>query len=427
MSQKLSLKSDFFKYVLILVSGTASAQIISYALSIPIFRYFYVPEEGAELGIFMRIAGVGAAIATFRYEMALPIPKSNAHSFRLYRVAFVITMIATFASVVIFAVTAAFTGTDRVLYWLMLPLTIFFMAFHAIGTNWAIRFKQFKDISYTRFGNSLLGNGSKLFFGWMGVGYMGLIFGTIVGYAVSSFWFLREFFRSKKTYKIPSRSPRNYAIAKQYFEYPKINLPHVLLDLGRDLLVAAIILGFFSKHDYGLFDHSYRMLLVPMVFFGQAIGQVFFQRAADKVNQKQIVLPDMISSIRILTLASIIPFTTLFFFGEELFGFVFGDEWREAGYYSEIMTPWFMVNFVSSPITSLPLVLGKQKEFFHLAIFGSALIIGAISIPYLVFGADLVTSLWVLSISQVFYKLFLIFKLFTFAKEADAKIELNEN
>ena len=94
----------------------------------------------------------------------------------------------------------------------------------------------------------------------------------------------------------------------------------------------------------------------------------------------------------------------------------------DLGFYSEIMTPWFMVNFVSSPITSLPLVLGKQKEFFHLAIFGSILIIGTISIPHLVFGADLVLSLWVLSISQVFYKLFLIFKLFSFAKEADAKI-----
>ena len=50
------------------MSGTLLAQIINLGLSVILYQYIYDPEEAAELGLFARIIGVGAAIATARYD-----------------------------------------------------------------------------------------------------------------------------------------------------------------------------------------------------------------------------------------------------------------------------------------------------------------------------------------------------------------------
>ena len=64
----------------------------------------------------------------------------------------------------------------------------------------------------------------------------------------------------------------------------------------------------------------------------------------------------------------IIPFIILGFSGEYIFAFIFGSEWGDAGIYAQIMAPWMFVNFISSPVSQIPLVFHKQKEFFYLSI-----------------------------------------------------------
>jgi teichuronic acid exporter len=90
-------------------------------------------------------------------------------------------------------------------------------------------------------------------------------------------------------------------------------LPHAIMDLSRDLLMAVLILELFSKEDFGLYDHSYRMLRLPLVFVGVAIGQVFFQRCAEMYNQGQDITHLIKKAIRTLTLLSIVPFGFIFF------------------------------------------------------------------------------------------------------------------
>ncbi len=44
----------------------------------------------------------------------------------------------------------------------------------------------------------------------------------------------------------------------------------------------------------------------------------------------------------------------------ELFAFIFGSEWREAGVYAQWLAPWLLLVFISSPLSTLPSVLEKQ-------------------------------------------------------------------
>jgi len=426
MFKKINLKSEFVKNIAVLMSGTVMAQFLGYIFS-PIITRIYSPEEGAELGLFIRIVAIIAAFATMRYELALPIIKNDSHSFRLYRLALrmalIVVGIAALAVLIPFGMSIKI---DAKIFYLLIPIGVLFTAINNLGTYWAIKNKIFETISYTRVTNSLVASLSKIGLGWLGFGSAGLIIGMVAGAVVSTFWFVRNFFRAKKEHNVSSNSPRNYLLAKEYKEFPKVNLPHVLMDLSRDLLVAILLLQIFSKEDFGLYDLSFRMLRMPLILVGVALGQVFFQKCAEKINNNEDVLPIMKQAVKTLVLLSIVPFTILFFFAEDIFAFVFGESWRGAGVYAEIMTPWFMLNFISSPITSLPVILRRQASFFKLAIFGSSLMILSIVIPYYFFKSNVQTTLWVLSLTMSVYLVFLIFKVFSYAKSANNKLAKNE-
>lgn len=419
MFKKLNLNSEFIKHIAVLMSGTVMAQMLGYFFS-PIVTRLYTPEEAGELGLFIRIVAIIGAFATLRYELALPITKNDSHSFRLYRIALKSAIIVSLISLVILFIPIGFSlEIDNSIFYLLMPIAILFVAINNIGTNWAIRHKFFKSISYARISNSLGSNITKVGLGWLNFGSIGLIIGMVVGAVIATFWFLYDFFTAKKKYQISSNSPRNYLLAKEYKEFPKISLPHVLMDLGRDLLIAVLLLKLFSKEDFGLYDLSFRMLRMPLIFIGVALGQVFFQRCAEKVNSDEDIVPLITKAIKTLALLSIVPFSIIFFFGEEIFAFVFGEEWRESGRFSEILVPWFMMNFIASPISAIPVILRKQREFFRLAILGTTIMISAIVIPAFLFNFDIISTFYVLSIAQTFYLIFVIFRIFQYAKKVN--------
>ncbi len=421
MIKGLNVKSDFVKYIIVLMSGTMTAQLLAYVFA-PIITRLYTPEESAELGIFALIVGIGGALATARYELALPIIKSEVHSYRIYLVAIRTTVIVSLLAVLLLLIPLI-SGEfgSRLVFYLLIPVALFCTALYNMGTNWSIRMKQFRSISYAKISNAFVGNLSKIAFGMSNFGYIGLIIGTTIGLIVSNIWFMLDLSRVNKKYRIKSRSPRNFLLAKEYSEFPKVNLPHTLMDLGRDLLIAVLLLQLFSKEDYGLYNHSYQMLRLPLIFAGLAIGQVFFQRSAEKINNNEDILPLMKKAVKTLALLSIVPFSIIFFFGEELFTFVFGENWTGAGTFSEIMAPWFLVNFITSPISSLPLIIRRQKSFFKIAMIGSGLLILSVVLPNFMFSADIKTTLWIMSSVQVVYFMVLIYKIFGFVKELNAK------
>ena len=148
---------------------------------------------------------------------------------------------------------------------------------------------------------------------------------------------------------------------------------------------------------------------------------MFFQRCSEMYNRGEDILPLVKKSVKILTLVSIIPFGFVFFFGDELFVWVFSEKWRQAGEYSQLMAPWFMLNFIASPISFLPLILSKQTTFFKIAIAGAISMILCFWIPEYFFQASIETTLWIVSSSQVAYFLFIIFKTFQFVRESHPK------
>jgi O-antigen/teichoic acid export membrane protein len=95
----------------------------------------------------------------------------------------------------------------------------------------------------------------------------------------------------------------------------------------------------------------------------------------------------------------------IFFWGEPVFAFVFGNNWSQSGRISEVMAPWLMLNFITSPFTFLPLVFNEQKRFFFIGLGSSLLQIICFSVLPFWMGTDdhsLIQIFWILSITQIF-------------------------
>lgn len=402
------------------MTGTVIAQVFSVLIS-PILTRIYTPEEMGDLNIYLRAVGFLSAVATARYELSLPLPKKEEHAYLLYRLSIRISIYVLLGSCFLFFVYFLFTKFDikTVNLAVFTLISSVFLVLINLGTNWAIRKKQFKKISTSRMLNSISSNLLRWLFGVMGMGSFGLLIASLVGYVLSSLTFFKEWFKIDKANRSFRSDGKTKVLMNTYREFPAINLPHVMVDLGKDLLLAFFMVFFFSKDVFGWYSHSYAILQMPISIIGISIGQVFFNRAAEIVNNGGSTLGLLKKTIGVLFAISIIPFTVLFFFGTPMFSFVFGKEWAQAGHFSEIMSIWFFMNFLNSVISTLPTILHRQKQFFYLGILSAAIQLFCFgALPILIGHTDqyFIQILWIVSIAQSVFFCFVLLVMFRFAK-----------
>jgi O-antigen/teichoic acid export membrane protein len=116
---------------------------------------------------------------------------------------------------------------------------------------------------------------------------------------------------------------------------------------------------FFTPAVAGYYALGNRVLRIPMSLIGRSVGQVFFQRAARARSEGN--LTDLMEKVLTRYASfSLFPFALLFVLGPELFVFVFGAEWAEAGVFSQILSIWSFFWLMASSFSSLFYVLEKQ-------------------------------------------------------------------
>jgi O-antigen/teichoic acid export membrane protein len=417
--------SDFIKSLTVLLTGTLIAQFIGYALA-PVISRQFSPTEMGEFGMFQRWVVLLATIATARYEFSLPLPKRDEHSFQLYRLALFSTMVTLGITLLGFLIYGLYIekAVGFALWALVLVFSTAALVFFNLGTNWAIRHKEFKRISLSKMTNSLGLNISRVLSGFFHMGKWGLILSFFVSLLIGAAHFFKDFFHWNKKPTTSLSKKKMMSLARTYKDFPLINLPHALSDNLREVLVALIIIEVFSEQIFGSFDHTFRMLRLPVMIIGTSISQILFNRISSYRLEKKMLMPIVVKVFLSLTVLSLIPFSIVYFYGQPLFVFVFGEQWQESGRLSEIMAPWLMLNFVSSPLTIIPLVLEKQKTFFFIGISASILqVLGFLVLPafFTEYTDGMYMVFQIITWSQVAFGLITVLFIFSIIQKEDRK------
>lgn len=378
-------KSEFARNVITLMTGTTIAQAIPVAIS-PILTRLYTPEDFGMLSLFMSFVTIIAVVASVRYELAIMLPKEEKDARNILVLSIIICTgisVLTLIAVVLFnQELARFMGDERIgawLYWA--PLTIFFMGIYQAFNFWSTRRKTFKSNAISRVSMATATGGTQLAAGYAGWGALGLIAGSIAGQVVSAVVIagrsLRELFKHREEISADTMKSN----MKRYRSFPSVNAPHALVDSLQDQGIIFLINYYFQATILGFYSFALRLLLAPVGLIGSSMNQVFFQKASHAFNSGIPLQPMVRAMYRRLLLVGLPLFTILFFILPWLFAFVFGEKWRPAGEIGQLLLPWVFLNFLISPVSSLPLIVNKQRQamlfsFGHILIKLAALFIG---------------------------------------------------
>ena len=159
---------------------------------------------------------------------------------------------------------------------------------------------------------------------------------------------------------------------KEYADFPRFAMLSAWLNMASKQLPFFFLPRMYGTEVNGWFSKADKILNIPPAFIGMAIGRVFFQQAGYSWQHEPEKLPEITRQtfLRLLTLG--LPFLiVVMIWGPELFAFVLGDVWYEAGVYARWLVPWLFLAFVVSPLSFLIDIRRKLKIFmyYNLALF----------------------------------------------------------
>ena len=348
-----------------------------------------------------------------RYEIAIVLPKNEDVAINLLALAALLTLIIStlsFIGVLLFKYFyPGYEFLDQDLKFLLyfIPVLILFIGFYQILNNYANRLKKYRSIVNYRVSNSLVSSSVNIAMGGMKFGSIGLLVGAILGNGISVVIFFKEMYKDIKEQSGYISKEKMKEIAFSYREFPLVNSFQSISDMLQINGIIYFIIYFFNSFIVGSFSYALRILQAPMNLLGSAMAQIFYQQASELKNNgenlKDIVIKTMIKS----ALTGLPIFLTIIFFGPQLFAFVFGETWREAGVYARILSPMLFFDFIRSPVSQVPLIIGRQKRLFSISLIGN--IILAISMLYGgIVVHDIVKGLLLFSILQSLYTIILL-------------------
>jgi len=365
-------KSEFAKNVLTIMTGSAIAQMLPLIVA-PILTRIYSPSDYGVLALFMAVCSVFSIVSTGQYEASIILPEKDSDAINLAALSLFICGCLSFSLVMAVWIfnkeISTSLGNEKISMWLyFIPLTVFFTGLYNVLYYWASRKKKFTRIATRTVLQAVINSFVKLGMGIKGFTGGGLIVGTIAGQVTASGFLAVSFWKENKTnFKLINRIDIK-SNAKRYQNFPKFSLVQSFLDSINVSCIVFLITTFFNSAVLGIYSFANGILQKPLSLLGSSITQVFYQKATETYNKGESVWPITKKIILRLLIVAVPFFSIVLLWGPELFGFVFGEKWKIAGVYAQLLTPWLFVNFISSPISPLPLVLNKQRPFFFISL-----------------------------------------------------------
>lgn len=410
MINRFKPKSEFSRNVLTLMTGTTIAQAIPIAIS-PILTRIYTPEDFGMFALYMSLASILSIMATGRYELAIMLPKKDEDAINIVALSILISFFVSFITLLIIYIfntqITKLLGNPEIANWLyFIPLTVLLTGIYQSFNYWSNRKKQYKRLATSRVLQSATTSTSNLGMGFSGFGSSGLILGGVLGQSIATVILGKMIWREDKDRLYVIKRLKIVALLKKYIKFPKINMFHAFLNELKNPIINIILMKLYSSAILGQFYMINKILLLPSSLIGSSISQILYKDITTKHNNKEDYSKDILFMMMKLFSFASIPFFIIIFFGEEIFVFVFGNNWIIAGELSSSFSLYILFHFVASPISIVPLIVDKQKTAFYWNLVGAILYIGLFLIGYNILyelSSVLILLSTVMSIYFIFY------------------------
>lgn len=403
------ISDRFFRSVGILVGGTAAAHLITMA-TLPIATRLYRPADFAILAFVTSASSIISAAACLRFDIAIPIPRDDREAVNCLALAIFWTVVTTLLLAVLAVMMSGqiaqlFHRSDYAPYLWLVPVMVCSMGVYSSLQYWFVRRGQFSTIASNRVLQTSSSAATQIILGMSQFAPTGLLLGVAANWLVGSVGLSVRFLRRDTSLlSTVSRSMMvNVFIAQRRF--PIFSAPEALLNSASIFVPIVFISIFANGPESGFIMLAMQVMQAPMALVGSAVANVYFAEAPAQFRANRLgEFTDQIFS-RLLR-SGVGPLAFAGFVAPVTFSLIFGTEWTRAGELVSWMTPWFIMQFLSSPLSTSLLVTSHQSTAFVLQLFGFIVRIGAVLAAFLT-APSLVGEVYALS-GLLFYAVYLV-------------------
>jgi O-antigen/teichoic acid export membrane protein len=359
------LQSRSARNIITLMTGTGLAQAIPIAVS-PILTRLYTPEDFGIFALYVSLVSILTIFVTGRYELAISLPKDERDAFHIVALSIALTVILSSILLIIISVfnfqIAIFLGGAEIAIWLYwIPFSTLFSGVYTNLNYWNNRNEFYKEMAISRVTQTASSATTQLSMSFITAGPAGLLGGQFVGQILSIIYLLRQ---GCAKYKVQIKSLRWRRIRVQshkYRDFPRIMIIAHGFNSASSQMPIILLGSLFNIATAGYYMMIQRVMGVPITLISSAFGDVFRQEASMAFISSRSCRSVYVKTFKSLFAIGVLPFTGFFFFAPELFQWFFGESWREAGEYAQILTPMFFLQFVTSPLSSVFMIVQKQR------------------------------------------------------------------
>jgi lipopolysaccharide exporter len=394
--------------IITLMSGTLISQVIM-LLSIPVLTRLYTPTEFGLYATFFAIVTIVGSVSSLKYDQAIMLPKSNKDAQALLFLSIILTSFFTLISIILIVIFYSyildyFDGNHIMVY--LVPFGIFLIGMMQTFNAYSSRKMLYKTISKVRVLNAFTTVNIQGF-----TRYVASLDGLIVGKLIADFISLLALIRihlKKQTLHLSSLSSRRIkAVSKKHDHFPKYQSATVFMNSISQNIPILLLGLLYSPEIAGFYALTARILQAPISLIGSSTREVYYQRASKMyANGENFFYLYLETTLGLLKLF-ILPLVAVFFFGEVIFSFAFGEGWVEAGHYSEILIFWFLFLFINSPSVMTFSILKLQKVQMKLEIISIFLRFFSIYIGFYLFNSVNI-SIQLFTFTSVLVNIFVI-------------------
>ncbi len=386
MFNKLKPKSEFSSNVLTLMTGATIAQAIPIAIS-PILTRIYTPEDFGVFALFLAVTGLFSSVSSGRYDLAIMLPKKDEDAINIFALGMIIITLLSLSLLVLVLLLneyiAMLLRNEEISFWLyFVPVAVFFTGMFNLLSYFNNRKKNYEDIANATIIKSIMLAMVQLIVGFMKEGASGLISGQIVASWFANLRLLKNILKDKLLISKISKI-KMISLAKHYKDFPKYQVPHAMLNTFSSYIPIYMFTPFFGLTVVGLYSLSTRIIFTPMMILAGASAKVYNQKVTQLYHEDGDVYGFTVRLLKSLLKKIVVPFLIIVVFAPDIFGFIFGESWREAGVYTQILSPWLWMVFFAATISFVPSLLNLQKRALLLEIIYTTLRVMAIGIGLL--------------------------------------------
>ncbi|WP_458735739.1 oligosaccharide flippase family protein [Zobellella taiwanensis] len=414
---KALFRGGFVRSVSVLVGGTAFAQLIT-LLALPILTRFYSPDDFGVLAVYSSFLALISVIACLRFEIAIPMPKEDKDAAVLLLLSLaslvVITLLTTIGVLFFSSQIELATEGKLVGYLWLIPIGVFFSGLYAALQYWATRHKAFPLIAKTRMTQAISGSSTQLGFGLFGLAPFGLLVGQLLSVGAGVFGLSKYLIKTQRSLFKETSLNRVKLVFKQYDRFPKYSTWEAFANSGAIQIPVILIAYYAVSAEAGFLMLAMRLLSAPMSLIGGAVAQVYLAEASEKYHE------GVLQKFTHKTIFSLfkIGLPALLFAGVAapfLISLIFGDEWQRTGVLISWMAPWFLMQFITSPVSMALHITHSQKIAMVLQFFGLIIRVGSVFIAGFYFN-EYIAEVYAVT-GFIFYSLYLFVVLYILNKK----------